>query len=169
MQYFTVGYLNRLSAGAVAPAEPVEGQEGGHIYLMFRHSKPEVLTEVIRHLQAQGFSLYIDQLSMRYCNDELPAAALKAVRAQLETARCLLVVADNIAALSNTDSWLLGLFEGMKPGRVAGWPILQYTTAEWRPPESLLRSCPLIVQALAEGDAPEQPNLITLNDFMKTL
>lgn len=166
MHYFTISSLQKMSAATQPSATLPGGDDAAHIYLIFRHSKPEVLTDVIRLLQARGFSLYIDQLPMGHCCEAFSSGALKVVRNQLASARYMLVIADNLAALTSTDTWLMGLFEGMKPGCVAGWPVLPSPAAEWRPLERLLTGCPLIVRQLTDSRGEAQTAQITLSEFL---
>ncbi|MBE9398958.1 hypothetical protein IOQ59_16990 [Pontibacterium sp. N1Y112] len=97
---------------------------GPDIYLLFRHSDPDVLPAVIIQLEGLGFSLYVDQMPHRESTEvRVSSEQTITMRSNLATMRYMLVVTDHCSLIKPNDYWLVGLFDGIHSGSVAVWWI----------------------------------------------
>lgn len=112
----------RHSAACAADKEVTHS--GPDIYLLFRHSDPDVLPAAIIQLEDLGFSLYVDQMPHRESTEvRVSSEQTITMRSNLATMRYMLVVTDHCSLIKPNDYWLVGLFDGIHSGNVAVWRI----------------------------------------------
>lgn len=114
----------QLRRPAACITENESTNSGPDIYLLFRHSDPDVLPAVITRLEDLGFSLYVDQMPHRESTEvRVSSEQTITMRSNLATMRYMLVVTDHCSLIKPNDYWLVGLFDGIHSGNVAVWRI----------------------------------------------
>ncbi|MCO4758305.1 MAG: hypothetical protein KC477_09790 [Oceanospirillaceae bacterium] len=118
--------LQQIAAQLRRPAECTTDNEPASscpdIYLLFRHSDPDVLPAVITQLEGLGFSLYVDQMPQGESTEvRVSSEQTITMRSNLATMRYMLVVTDHCSLLTPNDYWVVGLFDGIHSGSVAVW------------------------------------------------
>lgn len=147
------------SCNNVVPAAlPVwEQGDGADVCLISNHQSPEVTCAAIKLLETRGMlTQRIDLESLRSIPESKRVVELET---SLRSYRFMLYLIDKKQSINSADLWMLGLFSGLNPGKVAIWPVIPSYCQTFISPHPVLSIYPAIVASQVRDDGSRMQDL----------
>lgn len=108
------------------------------VFLSHSFMDAEIVLGVVKFIEDQGKTVYVDWLEDRDLDREnVTAATADLLRTRMKASSSLVYAASTASTQSKWMPWEVGYFDGMRPGLVSILPIVDRTDSEWKGQEYL--------------------------------